>query len=529
MLASPPSSSSANAIQAFKIPNLCRTLVSRAESAPPNSSNRPTPRNPRKKSSYGASRRSILKKSFNQEQVVFKTPLADDPVVAVIGGGMSGLICALFLEKRGIRSTVFDTGLHGLGGRMGTRIIDPQPLIFDHAAQFFNMTDPRFSELVDGWLKSGLIREWLGPIGVLEAGGHFTPDSSSSPRYIGVNGMRPLADSILSKRLELSSIWALLAAFEEPLPFRGNSETTPFEGAFVKEIDALSWMGNNTKKLLFSQRNFPHCWTFFSTAAYGKRNKVPQASLLVQERMNGPSFYSTFPRTFVLRSSVSIFTNNGRQGENIPSSTAEKVKLSMLEGVEIALGLSKGSLQKPLYTRLQLWGAALPTNTPAVPCIFDPQGRAGICGDWLLGSNLEAAALSGMALAHQIADYWQSGGSCPDEFAVGLHNEFKPIEGHDIGQFPGLKCKPDAQQAMKLGFVRDGHVRSSAIRMYAKCEADIVCCNDMIVRYLKCGDVEAAMALFEVMEEKNVGSWNVMISGYARCGKIELRRSCFMK
>ncbi|KAK9083778.1 hypothetical protein Scep_030249 [Stephania cephalantha] len=53
-----------------------------------------------------------------------------------------------------------------------------------------------------------------------------------------------------------------------------------------------------------------------------------------------------------------------------------------------------------------------------------------------------------MALAHHIADYWQSGGSCPDEFAVGLHNEFKPIEGHDIGQFPGLKCKPtDAQQA----------------------------------------------------------------------------------
>ncbi|KAK9083453.1 hypothetical protein Scep_029924 [Stephania cephalantha] len=476
MLAS-PSPSSSSAIRAFKFPTSSNPFFStknlcRAESTPPNNSNRPTRRNPRI-SSYGTSRRSILKKSFNQEQVVFKTQLADEPVVAIIGGGMSGLICALFLEKRGIRSTVFDTGLHGLGGRMGTRVVDPHPLIFDHATQFFNVTDRRFSELVDGWLESGLIRGWNGPIGVLEAGGHFTPDSSSSPRYIGVNGMRPLADSILSKtqlinvvrpcwiskleafngmwhlsengkpqghfdaiviahngkcanrllassgvpliakqmkRLELSSIWALLAAFEDPLPFRGNSETTPFEGAFVKEIDALSWMGNNTKKLLFSQRNFPHCWTFFSTAAYGKRNKVPQ--------------------------------------ENIPSSTAEKVKLSMLEGVEIALGISKGSLQEPLYTRLQLWGAALPTNTPAVPCIFDPQGRAGICGDWLLGSNLEAAALSGMALAHHIADYWQSGGSCPDEFAVGLHNEFKPIEGHDIGQFPGLKCKPtDAQQA----------------------------------------------------------------------------------
>lgn len=48
-------------------------------------------------------------------------------------------------------------------------------------------------------------------------------------------------------------------------------------------------------------------------------------------------------------------------------------------------------------------GAALPTNTPGIPCIFDPHGRAGICGDWLLGSSLESAALSGMALANHVS------------------------------------------------------------------------------------------------------------------------------
>ena len=48
-------------------------------------------------------------------------------------------------------------------------------------------------------------------------------------------------------------------------------------------------------------------------------------------------------------------------------------------------------------------GAALPTNTPSIPCIFDPHGRAGICGDWLLGSSVESAALSGMALANQVS------------------------------------------------------------------------------------------------------------------------------
>ncbi|KAI9084869.1 hypothetical protein K1719_033275 [Acacia pycnantha] len=167
-------------------------------------------------------------------------------------------------------------------------------------------------------------------------------------------------------------------------------------------------MGNNTKKLLKSQSGGPHCWTFFSTAAYGKQNKVPQ--------------------------------------ENIPTATATRVKAGMLEGVEAALGLSRGSLQKPFYTRLQLWGAALPTNTLGIPCIFDPYGRAGVCGDWLLGSSIEAAALSGMAMANHIADYFQHDGVDPSEFAIGLEQEFQPLLGHDIGQFPGLEPQDKANE-----------------------------------------------------------------------------------
>ena len=82
---------------------------------------------------------------------------------------------------------------------MGTRMIGPQPLIFDHAAQFFTVNDSRFHELVDGWLERGLVRPWEGVIGELEVGGQFTPFPSSPPKYIGVNGMRPLADSLLAQ------------------------------------------------------------------------------------------------------------------------------------------------------------------------------------------------------------------------------------------------------------------------------------------------------------------------------------------
>jgi len=51
------------------------------------------------------------------------------------------------------------------------------------------------------------------------------------------------------------------------------------------------------------------------------------------------------------------------------------------------------------FNRTQLWGAANPTNAPGVPFIFDASARVGMCGDWLLGSSVESACLSGLAMA----------------------------------------------------------------------------------------------------------------------------------
>ena len=157
------------------------------------------------------------------------------------------------------------------------------------------------------------------------------------------------------KKLKLSSIWTILIVFEDPIPI-------PFERDFVKWVDSISWMANNTKKLLHSLSSDPHCWIFFNKTTFGKRNKVPQ--------------------------------------ENIPTVTTKKVKEAMLAGVETALRHLIGSLNRPFYTRVQLWGVTLSTNTPGIPCIFYPHGRANICDDWLMGSSLEAVSLNNITLAN---------------------------------------------------------------------------------------------------------------------------------
>lgn len=82
--------------------------------------------------------------------------------------------------------------------------------------------------------------------------------------------------------LGLSSVWALLASFQDPLPTPHNDSYGTFEGAFVRDVDSLSWMANNTQKQFSSQTGRPQCWIFFSTSPYGRRNKVPQVAYLLK-------------------------------------------------------------------------------------------------------------------------------------------------------------------------------------------------------------------------------------------------------
>lgn len=81
------------------------------------------------------------------------------------------------------------------------------------------------------------------------------------------------------QRLELSSIWALMAAFNEALPMPEGLHRQQLDGAFVEGVNAVSWMANNSQKLTLADKNAPHCWTFFSTGAFGKKNKVPQVNI----------------------------------------------------------------------------------------------------------------------------------------------------------------------------------------------------------------------------------------------------------
>ena len=378
-------------------------------------------------------------------------PLPEAGRVAVIGGGVAGLCCAqaLLEAQAGVRCTLFDTGENGAGGRMATRrggvpgdrslngFNHPEPwrphdgLVFDHACQFFTARAPRFQRAVEDWRAHGLVSEWLGTVGSLDAEGRWAPWGGEAPptKWVGKHGgMRGVAEGLLERleaqyapnfeaqrpcwvnrvkgrkdgwelfakgrsvgtfdflviahngkcanrlvkptgaaktfrqlrSLKLSAIWALMVELEgvDLLP-------EGFEGAFLEDDATLSWVGNNTAKYGLGARDGRCCWTLFSTAAYGRRNKVPQ--------------------------------------EAVPEDVARRVKDEMLAAFYALPGV-RGPAREPAAWRAQLWGAALPLNTLGEPCTMEWEKRLGVCGDWLLGSGVQDAALSGFAMAERILD-----------------------------------------------------------------------------------------------------------------------------
>lgn len=97
--------------------------------------------------------------------------------ILIVGAGMAGLTAAFDLQQAGHNVLVIDKG-RGLGGRLASRRIGQAT--FDHGAQFITTRTPRFSAIMDGMLKMGVVEEWYRNL----------PDGSEGhPRWRGKPAM----------------------------------------------------------------------------------------------------------------------------------------------------------------------------------------------------------------------------------------------------------------------------------------------------------------------------------------------------
>ncbi|KAM4721513.1 renalase-like [Rhinophrynus dorsalis] len=380
------------------------------------------------------------------------------PSVAIIGGGISGLVCAARLSQLGLaNTTVFDTGKNGPGGRCSSRYLNigGKIHIFDHAVQFFTVSDPRFAKIVSFLHTKKAVKVWSGKLVRLKKGVSPT-EVKNMQMFIGTSGMQSVP-KCLSSLLHLegnkwvSSVhwdhlvkkWKvddhgwfdylvvahngkcadrLMANSGVPkihnlLRVKFGPVLSPktsvmqlcslwvllvafssklgldYVAAFVEHPD-ISWIGNNTAK--YSTDNHLECWTIISTKTFGATHKVPQ--------------------------------------EHIPPSKEKEVIHLLLNGLAEATGLERKNIT-PCFTKVQLWGAANPLNVlQGEGCAFQASHNVGICGDWLVSPCIEGAAVSGLNLAEVISQHVKG-----ERRDVGLLSHLAPLESEAIGAFPTNK------------------------------------------------------------------------------------------
>ncbi len=326
----------------------------------------------------------------------------EDRRVAVIGAGISGLVCARGLARAGAAVTVFEKS-RGVGGRMATRRAT-EGLRFDHGAQYFTARDERFAAEVGRWVDAGVAAPWEGRLCTLTSG-RVEPKERDKTRYVGVPGMNALCKD-LAAGLETRFSTRVGAIKADGSEKRLTSDEGADLGAY--DLVVVSTPAPQAADLLGA-----------APALQEKVRGVPMqgclAAMLAFDRPLGLEYDGAF----VHESGLSWIARNsskpGRDGDAEawvvhagPEWSDKHMELSpeellprLTELFWEATGLAP---VEPTYATSHRWRYAIPPAPLEDRCLFDAERGIGVCGDWCAGPRVEGAYLSGLALRERVAD-----------------------------------------------------------------------------------------------------------------------------
>ena len=322
------------------------------------------------------------------------------PRVAVIGAGMSGLMCARTLLDHDVDTTVFEKS-RGVGGRMATRRTAEGPR-FDHGAQYFTVRDERFERCVLSWMQDGIAAPWEGRICTL-TNGRIEWKRKTTPRFVGVPGMNAVcrhlaADVNVHLRTQVrppdfdQGIWRLCDELESPL---GDFDYVVTSAPAPQSSELLAAARDLQQQAELARMHA--CWA--AMLAFDHPLDLPFDGAFVHDsplswvaRNDSKPERGAHPESWVLHASPEW--TGGHLGDE-----PNDVLPLILDAFWQAMGSAP---RKPNLATGHRWRYAIPLEPLDSRCLFDSELRIGACGDWCSGSRVEGAFLSGMALAGRL-------------------------------------------------------------------------------------------------------------------------------
>lgn len=310
--------------------------------------------------------------------------------VAVIGAGMAGAAAAHRLFAAGLDVLIIDKS-RGVGGRMATRRIG-EDLAFDHGAQYFTARDPRFAAQVETWIAAGVAAPWhAGP-------GWFvgTPAMTAPARAL-THGLTVLTGCTVTRLHREAGNWRLLDEAGNPVA-EGRAFDALLVTAPARQAAALLATAGVDLPELERVRYAP-CWALmlthdgpFPLDESVRRDADPEAALAWVAQNHSKPGRTRDAGTLVAHASP-VWSR--RHLERDP---AEIVHLLQAELTRII-----GAAMPPArFAAAHRWRYALVEEAVGEPCLWRPEIGLGLAGDGCLGGRVEAAYLSGLALAERV-------------------------------------------------------------------------------------------------------------------------------
>jgi hypothetical protein len=307
--------------------------------------------------------------------------------IAVVGGGISGLLLARTLHARGCNVVVLEKS-RGLGGRLATKRVGEA--VFDQGAQYFTAKTDRFTALVEEWRRDGLAGSWP------EASAHRSvgkPSMNSIGKFLAEGLEVKREAKVLSVR-RVDNRWEVEIENQPTLRVGRLALSAP-----VPQSLALLKAGNvklpeNVAASLSALRYHP-CLALLVTLSGA--SLVPTEGLALSE---GP---------------VRWIADNVKKGISPAVAAAVTVHLSPAFAAEhyTKTELELFALIEPIIAQwlgapvvnvtLHRWKFSEPITVFPDPCVWLEELALGFAGDAFGGARVEGAALSGWALADKMS------------------------------------------------------------------------------------------------------------------------------
>ncbi len=325
--------------------------------------------------------------------------------VVVVGAGLSGLACARTLSDHGVTVTLVDKG-RAPGGRASSRHEDGRT--FDHGAQFFTARGEWLQRRVRSWEADGVVAPWRPR--VVQTGGARprraqtwwvgTPDMGAVARHLargldvrtsprataitrgadgtwsvamtgsgGAGELPPVAADALVVALPAAQAAELLLGAHDRLASAAAAATqTPCWAVMVTLRGAPDLDAD-----VFEDAEAPIAWAAREASKPGRAASGDEERWLLHA---SPAYSAAYL-------------------EDRP----EDVGQALVETFLASRGLPTSAV---VHVRGHRWRYAQGHLPESPGALFDPESRLALCGDWVNGSRVEGALMSGVAAAGRL-------------------------------------------------------------------------------------------------------------------------------